>query len=86
MGSGTLLWFRKLIDERGGTLGLFGLKPSVAESFRAFRLYSFFLSVTGAPVIRHPGRIRATGWKKDVFVAVVAAAVLAGLLALHFFF
>jgi anti-anti-sigma factor len=42
--------------------------------------------LAGSPVSRHQARVRVTGWKKAVFVAVVAAAVLAGLLALRFFF
>jgi hypothetical protein len=42
--------------------------------------------VTGAPVIRHQARVRATGWKKAVFIAALVAIVLAGLLALHFIF
>jgi hypothetical protein len=42
--------------------------------------------VAGAPVTRPSPRVRAVGWKMVGFVAVVAAAVLAGLLALRFFF
>jgi hypothetical protein len=41
--------------------------------------------ITGAAVIRHQARFRATGWKKALFVAVVIATVLAVLLGLHFF-
>jgi anti-anti-sigma factor len=60
--------------------------PTAADLAADLRGWLAGSPVTGAPVIRHQERARATGWKKTVFVAVVAAAVLAGLLALHSFF
>src|SRR5262249_513106 len=67
----------KFLEEAGVNLELIDLQwQRIRERQRS----------TGAPVLRRRARVRATSWKKAVFVAVVAAAVLAGLLVLRFFF
>jgi serine/threonine protein kinase len=67
----------KLLEEAGVNLELTGGQwQLIRERQRS----------AGAPVLRRRARVRVTGWKKAVFVTVVAAAVLAGLLALRFFF
>jgi anti-anti-sigma factor len=57
LGLATLFSFRKQLHERGGTLGLCGLNPSVAEVIRNLNLHSLFeldLPLGAAPGVPAP--------------------------------